>query len=86
MIYNFWRASAAAASAAAASAAASAATSGDADVPGWFGDPGDGVRLRHRRRRRRRRRSGARARLSGQSLGKEIPARAHRPGRFFFRG
>ena len=37
------RGSAAAASAASASAsAASAASSGDADVPGWFGDPGDG--------------------------------------------
>src|SRR5882672_3805958 len=32
----------ASAAAAAASAAASAATSGDADVSGWLGDPGDG--------------------------------------------
>jgi len=33
---------AAAAAAASAAASASAATSGDADVPGWVGDPGDG--------------------------------------------
>ena len=41
LIYNFG-APAAAAAATAAAAAASAATSGDADVPGRLGDPGDG--------------------------------------------
>ena len=40
LIYNFYVAAAAAASAAA--SAASAAASGDADVPGRLGDPGDG--------------------------------------------
>ena len=40
--YKFGARSAAAAAAAAASAAASAAAAGDADVPGWIGDPGDG--------------------------------------------
>ena len=50
----------------AAAPAAASAASGDADVPGWFGDPGDGRlsgRRRLRLRRRLRRQSAAKPRL-----------------------
>ena len=81
VIYNFW-APASASATAATSATSAAAASGDADVSGWLGDPGDG-HLSGPTATASAASAGARARISGRN-GKEVPARARRPGRFSF--
>ena len=60
-----------------------AAASGDADVPGRLGDPGD-RRLPGTAASASAAATGARARPLSGSQGKEIPVRASRPGRFSF--
>src|SRR5438309_550497 len=56
---------------------------GDADVPGWFGDPGNGE-LPGASAASAAATAGARARPVRVSNTKERPARATRPGRFSF--
>ena len=73
------RSSASAASAAASAASASAASSGDADVPGRFGDPGDG-RLSGSAASASAAATGARARPKRQSEKKDRPGHHARAG------